>query len=540
MYICAQNRNKKFLLYYNRKKPLIKIVQYFRKTLSARISLWVLMSVTILFVAALVIMFRYSHHAIEQESLAKTQQMLDGKVLQIDNQLHKVEVATRNMLWNVEQHLDNPDAMVTYSVKMLESNPDITGCAIAFEPGYYKEKGESYITYTYRMEEDKDEIRVTHDPLVIEPDIFSDVPYWQVNWYNIPKQENLTCWVRPHVPNDTVNSTVVSCCMPIHDKQGSIVGVMAADISVAWLSRVVLDSKPFPHSYCTMLGVQGSYIIHPDSTKLYHSMLRDVARQEPDERVGELVESMLAGESGCRSVRLFGKDSYVLFKSLNNKHWSACIVCPESDIFEASHRQQSYMTVIILLGIVLIVSFCFCFVSRQLAPLNKLAKSAQRIARGNYSGTIPSTNRTDEIGVLQNSFGTMQTSLYRHIQQMRKLSRNLKEQNETLGAIHEEVKDADNIKMNLIHKIADKMILPIKGIVAIVDDLSARHAELKKDDVVSMSEDVMNHTKTITDLLDQMLDIPKKNKKDGEDKTASSVLDRIAGEESETKNRPNS
>ena len=123
---------------------------------------------------------------------------------------------------------------------------------------------------------------------------------------------------------------------------------------------------------------------------------------------------------------------------------------------------------------------------------------------------------------------------------MRKLSRNLKEQNETLGAIHEEVKDADNIKMNLIHKIADKMILPIKGIVAIVDDLSARHAELKKEDVVSMSEDVMNHTKTITDLLDQMLDIPKKNRKDGEDKTASSVLDRVAGEESETKNRPNS
>ena len=33
------------------------------------------------------------------------------------------------------------------------------------------------------------------------------------------------------------------------------------------------------------------------------------------------------------------------------------------------------------------------------------------------------------------------------------------------------------------------------------------------DDVQTMSEEMMVHTKAITDLLDQMLDIPKKKKK---------------------------
>ena len=85
------------------------------------------MSVTILFVAALAIMFKYSHDAVEQESLAKAEEMLNGTVLSIDNKLHKTEVATRNMLWNVEKHLDDPESMTHYARQLVGSNPDIVG-----------------------------------------------------------------------------------------------------------------------------------------------------------------------------------------------------------------------------------------------------------------------------------------------------------------------------------------------------------------------------------------------------------------------------
>ena len=490
-----------------------QIAQYFRRTLSARISLWVLLSVTILFVVALVVMFRFSHNAIERESLDKAQQMLDGKALCIDNQLHKVEVATSNMLWNVEQHLDEPDSMFIYSTQMVTSNPDIVACAIAFEPDYYKEKGRHYITYAYRMNESSDDVLVTHDPTIIQPDVFCTIPYTEVNWYFVPKQANAPHWVRPHTQNDTINSTIISYCMPIHDKQGKFVGILAADVLVERLSHIILDTKPFPNSYCTMFGSYGSYIIHPDNTKIYHKMLRDVAKEEPDKRVEELVESMLAGESGCRFVQLSGKDSYVLYKPLNRRNWSVCIVCPESDIFSMNRKLLLYMVVITIVGILLICSFCFYFVNRQLNPLNMLAMSSQRIAKGNFSTSIPSTVRVDEIGILQNNFGAMQTSLSRHIEQISQLSGTLKERNEELKAIHTQVKDADNMKMKLIHKIADKMILPIKEIEGVVSNLDERRENIQNEDIQAMSGEMMNHTKTITDLLDQMLDIPKKKKK---------------------------
>lgn len=489
-----------------------QIVDYFHKKLSARISSWVLLSVTILFVAALVVMFRFSHNTIERESLDKAQQMLNGKVLSINNQLHKVEVAANNMRWNVEQHLDDPDAMTTYSEQMVQSNPDIIACAIAFEPDYYKEKERLYMTYTYRTHEYSDEVLMTHDPSIIQPDVFCSIPYTEVNWYFVPKQNNAAHWVRPHTQNDSINSTIISYCMPIHDKQGNIVGVLSADVSIERLSRIILDTKPFPNSYCTMLGSLGSYIIHPDNTKVYHKMLRDVAKEEPDERVSELAESILAGESGCRLVQLSGKDCYVLYKPLTKRNWSVCIVCPESDIFSANRQLLFYMVFITLAGILLICICCFYFVKRQMKPLNMLAQSAQHITQGDFSATIPSTTRVDEIGILQNNFGAMQASLSRHVQQINQLSIILKERNEELGTIHAQVQEADNMKMKLIHKIADKMILPIKEIESVVTELDGNHTNLQKEDIRTMSEAMMIHTKTITDLLDQMLGIPKKKK----------------------------
>ena len=55
--------------------------------------------------------------------MAKAEQMLNEKVQYIENHLHAVEVATRNMRWNVEQKLHEPDMMETYCSQMTRNNP---------------------------------------------------------------------------------------------------------------------------------------------------------------------------------------------------------------------------------------------------------------------------------------------------------------------------------------------------------------------------------------------------------------------------------
>jgi methyl-accepting chemotaxis protein len=285
---------------------------------------------------------------------------------------------------------------------------------------------------------------------------------------------------------------------------------MRADIAVEWLSNTILGTKPYPNSYSIMLGVMGTFLIHPNLAKFQNSLVRDVIKEYGDERADSLVESMLRGEDGTRVVTMNEKEFYVLYKSLNNRHWSASIVCPESDIFGSNRRLFFYMIGVTVVGIMLILCFCMIFVSKNMKPLNMLAESAQRIAEGDFSEPIPSTTQADEVGILQNSFGAMQTALSKHIDRIQMLSENLQRRNEELNIIHQQTEEENQMKMSLIHKIADKMVAPAKSIDAIMSNLRSHYESITPEQLKPMSEQVLTQTKSMTDLLDRMLRTPRK------------------------------
>ena len=127
----------------------MKSLKDYRRSLSARLSVWTVLVVTAIFLAALTIMFTESRDHVRKDTLGKARQTLDGTVLHIDNTLQAVEVAANNMIRVIENNLDKPDKMLDFSRKILETNPILDGCSISFEPFYYKEKGEYFSAYSY-------------------------------------------------------------------------------------------------------------------------------------------------------------------------------------------------------------------------------------------------------------------------------------------------------------------------------------------------------------------------------------------------------
>ena len=484
-----------------------KIIKDISKSWSfpTKLSAGILLTVVILLVAALGILFTISHNSIEKESLAKAEETLTGTVARIENTLHEVAVATTNMQWNVEHHLDNPEAMALYTRELVKNNNHIVGCAIAFEPGYYKGEGELFMRYTYINPAQDNSLTTSGNPKIIEPDVLSGSPYLAHNWYNIAKNVGQLVWVRPHAEGDTILSSTISCCVPLRDKNGKIVGVLASDVSLDWLSETVLSTKPYPNSYCCMLGVQGTYLIHPDSTRLYHTFVADViAKDSTNTKVKMLVDSMLKGEDGCRSVQLFGKDCYVLYQALNEKHWSACIVCPESDIFYANKRLTLHAALILLAGLLGIFAFCIVFVNKQLKPLSELATNAERISQGEYDLTIKPTKRKDEIGILQNSFRTMHTALFARISELNRLTSDLLHRHKELNSVYAEVENANETKIRFIHDIADQMLAPVKVIDSSVHHLKEKSDSGQKEDMELLMKKALRQIKIITGLIDKL------------------------------------
>ena len=111
-----------------------KILQYIRRKLSIRVSLWVVFFAAIIFNVALAFLFYQSRDTVRQEAVNRATQILDKISLRVEGILNRVEVASNMTKWLVQRHPNMADSMFVYSRGVLLNNPDFYNCSIAFEP----------------------------------------------------------------------------------------------------------------------------------------------------------------------------------------------------------------------------------------------------------------------------------------------------------------------------------------------------------------------------------------------------------------------
>ena len=438
---------------------MVTLPKFVIRTLSVRLSLMVVFAVAILLMATLFITFRFSRNAIQEEALAKAEQTLEGAVHYIDNTMFSVELAATNMLWNVERHLDRPDRMFDYSRKLVELNPNVVGGAIAFEPDYYPAKGQHFMAYSYRSPSGE---VVTSQPSS-SPLHYSPLNFHQQPWYTTPMKTGKPFWAEPNKTGEA-SPAIITYSVPVHDESGRTVGVMGLDLSLGWLSQTLLDAKPSANSYCTLLGRDGTYIIHSDTAKLRHQNVLQQLEGDADTSALEAAKAMLSGQAGYRLFHMNGKDCYVFYKPFKNLGWSAGVIYPEDDIFNSFKYMPYYVVGIAVVSLLLMMLLCLTITRRQLAPLRLLTQSAQRITEGRFDELIPDSNQQDEIGQLQDNFRSMQQSLATYVTELGRLTDSLKEKGEVLREAYERSKEADKMKTDFLHNMSDQMLAPISAI----------------------------------------------------------------------------
>ena len=115
-----------------------EIIDFIRRKLSVRVSLWVVLFAAIIFLAALGFMFVQARDAVRQEAINRASQILNNTALRVTGILNRAEVASNMIEWLVMRHPDRPDSMFVYSEAVLKRNHDFFNCSIAFEPYFYE------------------------------------------------------------------------------------------------------------------------------------------------------------------------------------------------------------------------------------------------------------------------------------------------------------------------------------------------------------------------------------------------------------------
>ena len=413
---------------------------YIRTSLSRRLSIIIVMMATVFFLGSLGFLFVESRKAVRNEALNGAAQVLDNTVQRVNVLMQRVEIASDNFMWLPLRHLDVADSMFVYSRRILTCNPDLNGCSIAFEPDFFPDKGHYFSAYTYN-DDGKFDTTQEGNP---------SYDYHYMDWYQAPKLLDEPVWIEPFVdfnPEDIYAEEIIaSYCRPMKDSKGHYVGTFSTDISMEWISKTISEVKPYPNSYCIMIGQSGTFFVHPDTTKLLRESIFTPTLEHPDTALTNLGHAMQRGETGVRKLVFEGKESYVFYKPLGITGWSVAMVCPESDIFGGYMRLYKIVIFIVIAGLILMRMAFSRIIKRELKPLNTLALQAETIASGQFDKTLPRDNRIDEIGKLTQSFSDMQHSLVNYISELKRTTA-------VKASIESELKVASDIQMGMIPRV---------------------------------------------------------------------------------------
>jgi methyl-accepting chemotaxis protein len=467
----------------------------------------------LLLAVTLGIMAYFAQKVLCEEALLHAEQVLENTEQDIDNILLGVEQSTGNVYHDLLEHLDEPDRMFTYSRKLMESNPNIIGCAIVFKPGYYPGK-DLFMAYVHRRSSD------AYDQTeLVTSETFTNSPYNEQVWYTIPVEEGKIGWIDPLKGKETENEPLVTFCLPFKDKTGERVGALAVDVSLNQLSKIVQDAKPSENGYAVLLAWNGSYIVHPDKKKLWDPAAFSKNMEDADSSEIKAANAMLAGERGMRTFRRDHHDWCLTFKPFervkwegradSNVGWRIGVVYPKYEITRSHTLLLWWVMSIAVVGILLGVLLCRWIIRRQMRPLRKIAKSARLIAQGHYDQTLTTTARHDEIGMLQNRFVQMQQSLRGQLDKLEDETAQLRQQGNMLRETYDKTIEADATKTSLLNYMTNKIADCVRDITTSVTTLCNNCKDISREEAGKHMNNIQHKTEKIVDSLNVLAHFTK-------------------------------
>ena len=485
-----------------------KIVKKLFSMPSIRLNTLVVLEIVMLLVVSLGVLFFFTRKALVEEAKMDAEQQLEGTVQHVDNILMTIEQSAGNVYYRLLENIDQPERMSSFCRRLVECNPNINGCAIAFKPNYYPDR-ELFFTYVHRKKYNSPEL-ITSDQTV-------NIPYTKQLWYTETMQSCRAAWIDPGQNKDYGVEPIITFCLPIRDLSGECVGVIAVGLSINQLSQIVLETKPSPNSYSLLLAKDGSYIIHPNHEKLAGRTV--FTEPEVTESPSALLaaKEMLKGGTGDMSFRMNDYTWYIFYKPFVRKNntgryldalnWSIATIYPKDDIFGEYNHLVLHVLGIVFIALLVFYMLCRMAIRKQMKPLAYLTESAERIAEGHYDENIPNVNRDDEVGTFYKHFQQMQKALEKGITKQEEQRIVLRTRHDELQKRCQQIQDDEQVKATFLHNVTNRMIAPSSSIRASVENICDNYQNITLSEADKEINNIKRQSDTILELLSHKFDV---------------------------------
>ena len=330
---------------------------------------------------------------------------------EIQRRLSDVKTATNNNVHEIERDIDNPDKLPDHLERIVRMNPGIVSCGLLFVPDYYPEKGRFYVPFASRDTAD------VVSTMRIDS-IYHN--YVEDDWYVARMKSDSADWVDPYFEDPLLTTHIAprlltTYAIPIHNHEGRPVALLCSDMSLEdmrydMLQQVRQGKKHYEQhqehpSYCCIIDRNRRYILHPDRER----MLKDYL----DANVS------FKGQQGAVSAVVDGVPSWICYHTVKNAEWTVMVVAPKDLIRRHGRMLNIIILTAMIIGLAAIYLFCRQQIRKITSPLHRFARSVEEVARGNFNAPLPDIKNDDEIRQLRDSFGNMQQSLSRYIEELK-------------------------------------------------------------------------------------------------------------------------
>ena len=397
--------------------------QSFSRRLSRRLILIVLIMMGLMVVG----MVAWTLRVTEELNEAHYQVVMDTSKKSVEKELRSVEVASLNDAAEVERHLSSPEDVFETLERNLRQNKGVRAYFAAFEPGFFAGEGHWFCANVYWDGQN-----------IVKQRLGSQQQdYLQRVWYKKGIADSDGYWSDPYVAVSDTSLRLCSFIVPLRDKEGRAAGVFGADIDLfhlhRWLKwkdesmnrkgimKIGKESRNEKDlwSYSFIVSREGMFFSHPDSTRIFNDNLFRQFSAHPDTVGQRMVRDMKAGVSGVAKTMVGDTPVKIFYSPLEHTDWMMGIVVPQWVQQTVGIRTSLVLGAIVLLGLLLIYLTSRLTIHHTVKPLHAFAKSAEEVAKGNFSSPLPDVKNIDELHILHDAFGVMQTSLSAYVEEVK-------------------------------------------------------------------------------------------------------------------------
>ena len=310
--------------------------------LSRKLSVGVMLMAAPIFVVALGILYLQSRYLIHQEAMESSRSQLNISLQRVINYMGTVETGAKANAWMIEENLSE-ERMLAVSRRMLPNHP------------------KNFSVYSVNT---GDTVLTTSEP---------EYDYLERMCYTKPIETGKACWVDPFIDFTESrvdhNQAIATYSMPLRQANGRIAGVVAVDLSFSSMAKILNNVEhTYDNSYYILVGTDGRYLIHPDSTRLFNkTIFTDVDPKRGADLI-TLGHEMTAGKHGSLEINLHNTLYHVSYAPVPDTGWSLALVCPNKDVMHGFYMIGYLMVGIIIIGLLLIIWLCNRIITETLSP----------------------------------------------------------------------------------------------------------------------------------------------------------------------------